>query len=108
MANTDDTAKKQDVTQLERFLDVQRRKLLQAHSVMHCLYEVLLYADGEDAVRYAEAAHLAAMLVDDVIEQLDPARLRPMIESLERTAKASNGNGSGGDQVREPCVVYIN
>jgi hypothetical protein len=106
MANTDDTAKKQDATQLERFIDVQRRKLLQAHSVMHCLYEVLLYAEGEDAVRYAEAAHLAAILVDDVIEQLDTARIQPMIEALKRTAKAENG--SGGDQVREPRVVYIN
>jgi hypothetical protein len=106
MTNTDDTAKKQELSQLERFLDIQRRKLLQAHSVMHCLYEVLLYAEGEeDAVRYAEAAHLAAMLVDDVVEQLDPARIQPMIEALKRSAKAENG---GGDQVREPNVVYIN
>ena len=37
MANTDDTARKQDLSQLERFIDIQRRKLLQAHSVMHCL-----------------------------------------------------------------------
>ena len=113
MANTDDTSKKQNgmaetpqrtPTQLERFLDVQRRKLLQAHSVLHCLYEVLLYAEGEDSVTYAEAAHLASMLVDDVIEQLDSARLQPMIEAIKREASA----GSGGDQVREPNVFYIN
>ena len=113
MANTDDTSKKQNSsaetsqrtpTQLERFLEVQRRKLLQAHSVLHCLYEVLLYADGEDSVTYAEAAHLASMLVDDVIEQLDSARLQPMIDAIQREAKA----GSGGDQVREPKVFYIN
>jgi len=102
MANTDETSKKP--TQVERFLAVQRRKLLQAHSVLHCLYEVLLYADGEDTVTYAEAAHLAAMLVDDVIEQLDTARLQPMIEALKREASA----GTGGDQVREPNVFYIN
>jgi len=113
MANTDDTSKKQNSsaetsqrtpTQLERFLEVQRRKLLQAHSVLHCLYEVLLYAEGEDTVTYAEAAHLASMLVDDVIEQLDSARLQPMIDAIQREAKA----GSGGDQVREPNVFYIN
>ena len=113
MANTDDTSKKQNSsaetsqrtpTQLERFLEVQRRKLLQAHSVLHCLYEVLLYAEGEDTVTYAEAAHLASMLVDDVIEQLDSARLQPMIDAIQREAKA----GSGGDEVREPNVVYIN
>ena len=119
MANTDDTSKKQKgsvetpqrtPTQLERFLDVQRRKLLQAHSVMHCLYEVLLYAEGEDAVTYAEAAHLAAMLVDDVIEQLDSARLQPMIEAIRREAgtEGLTLGGGRGDQVREPNVFYIN
>jgi hypothetical protein len=102
MANTDDTSQRTP-TQLERFLEVQRRKLLQAHSVLHCLYEVLLYAEGEDTVTYAEAAHLASMLVDDVIEQLDSARLQPMIEAIKREA-----NAGGGDQVREPNVFYIN
>ena len=113
MANTDDTSKKPNSsaavpqrtpTQVERFLEVQRRKLLQAHSVLHCLYEVLLYAESEDAVTYAEAAHLASTLVDDVIEQLDSARLQPMIDAIKREAKA----GTGGDQVREPNVLYIN
>jgi len=119
MANTDDTSKKQNAaaetpkripTQLERFIDAQRRKLLQAHSVMHCLYEVLLYAEGEDAVTYAEAAHLAAMLVDDVIEQLDSARLQVMVEAIKREANAEGLKlgGGGGAQVREPNVFYIN
>jgi hypothetical protein len=119
MANTDDTSKKQSAaaetpkripTQLERFIDAQRRKLLQAHSVMHCLYEVLLYAEGEDAVTYAEAAHLAAMLVDDVIEQLDSARLQVMVEAIKREANAEGLTlgGGGGDQVREPNVFYMN
>ena len=112
MANTDDTSKKHSCapeasqrtpTQVERFIEVQRRKLLQAHSVLHCLYEVLLYAEGEDTVTYAEAAHLAAMLVDDVIEQLDSTRLQPMIDAIQREAKAA----TGGDQVREPNVLYI-
>jgi hypothetical protein len=119
MANTDDTSKKPGVsaetpqripTQLERFIDVQRRKLLQAHSVMHCLYEVLLYAEGEDAVTYAEAAHLASVLVDDVIEQLDSARLQVMVEAIKREANAAGLTlgGGGGDQVREPNVFYMN
>lgn len=119
MANTDDTSKKQNAsaetpkripTQLERFIDAQRRKLLQAHSVMHCLYEVLLYAEGEDAVTYAEAAHLASMLVDDVIEQLDSARLQVMVEAIKREANTEGLTlgGGGGDQVREPNVFYMN
>jgi hypothetical protein len=119
MANTDDTSKKQggaaaasqrNLTQLEFFLEAQRRKLLQAHSVMHCLYEVLLYAEGEDAVTYAEAAHLASMLVDDVIEQLDSARLQPLIEAIKREGNTEGLTlgGGGGDQVREPNVFYFN
>lgn len=119
MANTDDTSKKPGVaaetskrkpTQLECFIEAQRRKLLQAHSVMHCLYEVLLYAEGEDAVTYAEAAHLASILVDNVIEQLDSARLQPLIEAIKREANTEGLTlgGGGGDQVREPNVFYIN
>lgn len=117
MANTDDTAKKQPLSHLELFIEAQRQRLLQAHSVMHCLYEVLLYSEGEEAVTYAEAAHLAAMLVDDCIEQLDSARLRPMIEALKRAKPEGHTypmreggltDGGGDDQVREPRVVYIN
>lgn len=117
MANTDDTAKKQPLSHLELFIEAQRKRLLQAHSVMHCLYEVLLYSEGEEAVTYAEAAHLAAMLVDDCIEQLDSTRLRPMIEALKRAKPEGHTypmreegltDGGGDDQVREPRVVYIN
>ncbi len=118
MANTDDTAKKQPLSHLELFIEAQRKRLLQAHSVMHCLYEVLLYSEGEEAVTYAEAAHLAAMLVDDCIEQLDSTRLRPMIEAIKRTAKPEGytyplpeegpTGGGGDDQVREPRVIYMN
>ena len=118
MANTDDTAKKQTLSPLELYIEVQRKRLLQAHSVMHCLYEELLYADSGYAVTYAEAAHLAAMLIDDCIEQLDSARLRPMIEEITRTARLQNhvypmrkeglSDGGGDDQVREPRLVYIN
>jgi hypothetical protein len=85
MANTDDTSKTQ--SQLEQAIETERARLLQVHSVLHCLYEVLLYADSEEAVTYAEAAHLAAMLIDDVVEQLDPVRLRPMIEAIQRSSK---------------------
>lgn len=117
MANTDDTAKKQPLSHLELFIEAQRKRLLQVHSVMHGLYEVLLYSEGEEAVTYAEAAHLAAMLVDDCIEQLDSARLRPMIEALKRAKPEGHAypmreegltDGGGDDQVREPRVVYIN
>ena len=59
MANTDDTSKKQpasdssDVSaatsRLEQTLEAERARLIQIHSVVHCLYEVLLYAEGDEA-----------------------------------------------------------
>ena len=119
MANTDDTSKKQprstanvsaETSKLEQAIDTERARLLQVHSVLHCLYEVLLYADGEDASTYAEAAHLAAMLIDDVVANLDPVKLRPMIERIERKARVEGRYTPPeprDDAVREPRAVYI-
>lgn len=115
MANTDDTSKKRPgrnttapnvpaetlrspTLTLEQTIERERRRLMQVHGVLHCLYEVLLYAEGEDAVMYAEAAHLAAMMVDECVEQLDTTRLKPMIDALKR----ESGGGHGGFEVREP------
>ena len=41
------------VTRIERAIEAQREQLLQAHGVLTCLYEVLLYAEGDDAINYA-------------------------------------------------------
>lgn len=121
MANTDDTSKKRPrrntnapnvsaetprtpTTLLEQTIERERSRLLHVHSVLHCLYEVLLYADGEDAVVYAEAAHLAAMMVDESVAQLDSTRLKPMIDALKREP----GGGQGGFEVREsPPPPYL-
>jgi hypothetical protein len=126
MANTEDTSKKQpagnpsdvsaETSKLERALEAQRARLIQAHSVMHCLYEVLLYADSEDAVTYAEAAHLAAMLVDDVVVQLDPVKIKPLVEAVQRSARLQGRydmpeprglqlGTQDGDAVKEPTVL---
>ncbi len=124
MANTDDTSKTQsprnsrdvaaETSRLEQAVEAERARLLRVHSVVHCLYEVLLYADNEDAVIYAEAAHLAAMLIDDVVANLDPVKLRPMIEAIQRSARLearyvppepkglSLGSKDDDDAVREP------
>jgi hypothetical protein len=120
MANTDDKSKKHpapsstnlsaETSKLEQALNAERARLLQVHSVLHCLYEVLLYADGEDAATYAEAAHLAAMLIDDVVVNLDPVKLRPMIEAIERKARVEGRYTPPeprDDAVREPRAVYI-
>ena len=52
------------LNQLEKTIKAQRAQLLQAHAVLTCLYEVLLPADGEQAVPYAQAAYVAASLIN--------------------------------------------
>jgi hypothetical protein len=47
------------------------------------LYEVLLYAEGEDAIVYAEAAHVVATLMENVVDKLDSVRLRQVTEEAE-------------------------
>jgi hypothetical protein len=70
---------------LEHVISAQRAKLVSAHAVQMCLYEVLLYSDGEDAVIHAEAAHVVAMLVEDVLESLDSLHLRQAVEDARPT-----------------------
>src|SRR5688572_30913014 len=89
MGSTDHTLKA--LNQLEKSIKAQRAQLLQAHGVLACLYEVLLHADGEDAVVYAEAAHVAANLIIDTVEELDNVRMGPLLEAL---ATVPGGKGS--------------
>jgi hypothetical protein len=84
-------------TQLQQTIDAQRAQLMQAHGVLTCLYEVLLHAEGEDAVTYAEAAHVAANLINKTAEELDSVRIGPLIDALLPAS---------GLRVEEPRVVY--
>jgi len=84
-------------TRIERAIEAQREQLLQAHGVLTCLYEVLLYAEGDDAINYAQAAHAAARLIDKSVEDLDSVRIRPMIEELVFKA---------GDRVEDSARSY--
>ena len=52
--------------------------------------EVLLYAEGDDAVIYAEAANAAAVLANDAAEGLDSARLKPMLDALRHEPSPGN------------------
>jgi hypothetical protein len=96
MADTDDTSPIR--TRLEQTIEEQRALLLQAHGVLTCLYQVLLYAEGEDTANYAQAAHAAASLVDEAIEKLDSVRIKPLIAELIPNS---------GLRVEEPRVVYL-
>ncbi len=85
MAKTDDTTKAlpgKPEQVLRQLIEAQRAKLLQAHAVMTCLREVLLYAEGEDAVIYAEAANVAAVLTNEIAEGPDSVHLQPVFEAL--------------------------
>jgi hypothetical protein len=85
------------VTRIERAIEAQREQLLQAHGVLTCLYEVLLYAEGDDAINYAQAAHAAARLINKSVEDLDSVRIRPMIDELVFKR---------GDRVEDSAVSY--
>lgn len=82
---------------LEQTIEAQRARLLQAHGVLTCLYEVLLHAEGDDAVTYAEAAHVAANLINNTVEELDSVHIDPLIDAL--LPASSN-------RVEEPRLVY--
>jgi hypothetical protein len=74
------------ITVLEQVIEAQRAKLRGAHSVQKCLYEALLYAEGEEAVTFAEAAHVVASLVEEILDSLDVVHVRPLIEQVQREA----------------------
>ena len=69
--------------------------------MLTCLYEVLLHAEGDDAVAHAQAAHAAASLIDRTVERLDSVRLKPMLDAME------NWVVEYGDAVREPRANYL-
>jgi hypothetical protein len=60
---------------LEQLIKEQRANLISAHAVQQCLYQALLYADDEDAVIHAEAAHVVAAMMDDIVEKLDSLKI---------------------------------
>jgi len=80
MGTTDDTLKA--LNRLEKKIHEQRSQLLQAHGVLTCLYEALLYADVESAVSYAQAAYVARDLIDSSSEELDSVRISPLLDAL--------------------------
>jgi hypothetical protein len=74
--DSDVSAETSPQTPRQQRIEAQRAQLLQAHGVLRCLYEVLLHAECDDAVFYAEAALVAANLVDNSAEALDSVHLR--------------------------------
>jgi hypothetical protein len=73
--DSDVSAETSPRTPQQQRIEAQRAQLPQAHGVLRCLYEVLLHAECDDAVFYAEAAYVAANLVNNSVEELDSVRL---------------------------------
>jgi hypothetical protein len=61
------------------------------------LYEVLLHAEGDEAVASAQAACVAAGLITKSVEELDWMRLYPLFDVL---APPPN-------RAEEPRVLYV-
>jgi hypothetical protein len=87
--------------------------LLQIRAMLHCLYEVLLYADDDDTVLHADVANTAARLLNESCARLDAVNLQPLIDALrkrgsgERREEEPDLTGQRHYQVREPTTVYL-
>ena len=87
----------QALNQLEKTIEGQRHLLLQTHGVLTCLYEVLLHAECEEAVPYAQATYVARNLIDRSAEQVDSVRIKPLLDALGTLDKV--------DEPRVFCVI---
>ena len=95
MAHMDDTLTA--LNRLEKTIREQRQLLLQAHGVLTCLYEVLLHAECDEAVAYAQAAYVARGLVDRGAVEVDSVRIGPLFDAL----------APDSDRVDESRVLYV-
>lgn len=93
---------------LEEAVERVRTHLMEGRAMLHCLSEVLLYADDPDSVTHAEVAQTIARWINYSAEQLDLVKLRPLIEAIRQRPGGSEGDSGNypPHQVREPTVVY--
>lgn len=98
---------------LEQAIEGVRTLMMQVRSVLHCLSDVLMYADDDDAVMHAEVARAAGGWANLAAEELDLVKLRPLIEAIKRRGGGPAGEGGAGAieqglyQVRESSPVYV-
>jgi len=70
---------------LAALIEEERGHLMEVRAMLKCLYEVLLYADGNDSIEYADVANVAARLIEDCVERLE-----------KLVARLNGGAGSSG------------
>lgn len=91
---------------LEEAIERVRTLMLEVRAMLHCLSEVLQYSDDNDGVMHSEVAEAAARWINDSAADLDPVKLRPLIEAIKKREDESGSGGSGLYQVREQAAVY--
>ena len=112
MAKPDDTSKPTPRS-LEEAIEYERTVMLQVRAMLHCLYEVLLYADDDDSVLHADVAQTAARLINDSAARLDAASLQPLIEELRKRGTQTSyedkrdRSGESPYQVKEAVPMYL-
>ena len=98
---------------LEQAIANERIMLLQIRAMLHCLYEVLLYADDDDTILHAEVAQTCMRLINDSCVRLDAVNLTPLIEALRNRASEAppedepDLTGHRPLGVRDPMPVYL-
>jgi hypothetical protein len=98
---------------LEQAIENERIMLLQIRAMLHCLYEVLLYADDDDTIMHADVANTAARLLNESCARLDSVNLQPLIDALRKRGSEEpreeepDLTGQRPYQVREPMTVYL-
>lgn len=98
---------------LEQVIENERAMLLEIRAMLHCLYEVLLYADDDDSIMHAEVACTAARLINDSAVRLDSVNIQPLIEAIRPGSGGrpveygSDRTGHGPYRVKEPTPVYL-
>jgi len=99
---------------LQAAIESERTLLLQIRAMLHCLYEVLLYADDDDSVMHADVAYTAARLINECAMRLDSVTLRPMLDAIRlNNSEAPREDEDNPNfthrppyQVREPMPAY--
>ena len=65
---------------LEQHIEVERKRLRQAHAVLACLSESLTHAESRDGAQHSDVVDVACDLLAASIEQLDLVVLRAVRE----------------------------
>jgi hypothetical protein len=61
-----------DPTQvLTALIEAERTELMYVHSILRMLYDVLLYADDDDATTHADVARVCSTLIRESMERLE-------------------------------------